>query len=168
MAERKVNETELLPCLIERLTDLEPKHNRETPSSRNFNLRQYRESILRDLEWLLNSRSFLSREEVDEDIPPAVAASVLNFGVCEFSGRVISEERRQRLVLRIREAIERFEPRIDPVSLEVDIQTASNDERLSPTTVVLILRGVLLALPVPEELVIRTELDLETGSLSVR
>jgi len=168
MAERKLNESELMPCLIERLTDLEPEKQSETPGSRNFNLRQYRESVLRDLEWLLNSRSFLSHEEMNEETPPAVLDSVLNYGVCEFSGRALSDERRQRMTQRIREAIERFEPRIDPASLEIEILGRANDPRLPPTTVVLNLRGVLMALPVPEELVIRTELDTETGTITVR
>lgn len=50
---------------------------------------------------------------------PYAASSVLNFGVGNLAGREVSGIDRHRLVKRIRQAILRFEPRINPAGLVV-------------------------------------------------
>ncbi len=50
---------------------------------------------------------------------PLTAASVVNFGVGNLAGREVSGIDRRRLVKRIRQAILRFEPRINPAGLAV-------------------------------------------------
>ncbi|MDR0867286.1 MAG: type VI secretion system baseplate subunit TssE [Planctomycetota bacterium] len=164
-AEQKVAETELLPCLLDRLTDLEPHREGEATERRVASLRQYRESILRDLQWLLGSRSLFNRADDLAAAPRAVQESVLNFGMRDLTGQTIAGRRREQLTNCLREALTRFEPRIMPDTLAVKITTHDDDERVPATSLRLDLRGTLFALPVPEELVFRTDLDLETGAI---
>ncbi len=56
---------------------------------------------------------------VRTDKYPSAASSVLNFGVGNLAGREVSGIDRHRLVKRIRQAILRFEPRINPAGLVV-------------------------------------------------
>ncbi|GHS93259.1 hypothetical protein FACS1894139_18570 [Planctomycetales bacterium] len=162
-AERKVAETELLPCLLDRLTDLEPSRVGEATERRVSSLRQYREAILRDLQWLLGSRALFNRDADRAAAPRAVQESVLNFGMRDLTGQTLSGRRREQLANCLREALTRFEPRIMPDTLAITVTTHHDDERVPATSLRLDLRGTLFALPVPEELVFRTDLDLETG-----
>jgi len=45
----------LWPALLDRLTDLEPDRKKESTQARTMSRKAYREGVLRDLQWLLNS-----------------------------------------------------------------------------------------------------------------
>jgi len=45
----------LQPCLLDRLTDDEPRKQEESRSQRVISHQKYRRGVLRDLEWLFNS-----------------------------------------------------------------------------------------------------------------
>ena len=45
----------LQPCLLDRLTDDEPKNSEESRTQRVVSLSRYKKGVLRDMEWLLNS-----------------------------------------------------------------------------------------------------------------
>ena len=51
------NEIRVRPSVLDRLIDYEPEYSREAPASRVKNLRILKQSVRRDLEWLLNTRS---------------------------------------------------------------------------------------------------------------
>jgi type VI secretion system protein ImpF len=91
--------------LIDRLTDAEP-----WPETRAASIAMYRESMKRDMEWLLNTRQPVIPEL---ESYPATAASVLNFGLPEirsFDGSAGKEQ--NALTLALEKCIRAFEPRI--------------------------------------------------------
>jgi len=51
------NEIRVRPSVLDRLIDYEPEYSREAPASRVKNLRILKQSVRRDLEWLLNTRA---------------------------------------------------------------------------------------------------------------
>ncbi len=67
----------------------------------------------------------------------------------------------------IRRAILDFEPRVMPSSLQVE--TIVTEEQMNQHNVIAVqIRGQLWAQPVPLEMLLRTEVDLETGEVEIR
>jgi len=123
-----------------------------------------RQAVLRDLAWLFNA----TRLEADTDLSraPAAQRSVINFGLPSLSGRAASSVDVTELERAIRQAILDFEPRILPGSLEVKALVVAS--LLDHHNVIGIeIRGQLWAQPVPLELLVRTEIDLETGKAEI-
>ena len=149
----------LQPCLLERLTDDEPKNPAESRTSRVVSLSRYRESVLRDLRWLLNA----NRPRLEDGVAdyPEVATSVLNYGTPDVCGLTLSEMNVTELERAVEQAIKTFEPRINRNTVRV--KAVREGEEGKPTTVSFEVRGELWAQPIPEKLFIRTQLDLETG-----
>ena len=48
----------LQPCLLDRLTDDEPGNQKESRLQRVVSPQKYRAGVLRDVEWLFNSRAY--------------------------------------------------------------------------------------------------------------
>jgi type VI secretion system protein ImpF len=98
--------------LIDRLIDGENRGG-NWPTERRAAERMYRESLRRDLEWLLNSRQ--PAIPALEDYPLA-AASVINFGLQDVQSCNTSDVKGQSsLTAILLRAIRTFEPRIkDP------------------------------------------------------
>ena len=61
------------------------------------------------------------------------------------------------------QAIEAFEPRIDPSSLVVELKEDNTSK--AKNELVIEIRGDLWARPMPEEFMIKTKIDLETGEM---
>jgi len=147
----------LQPCLLDRLTDEDPKVTEESKLQRVVSLARYKRGVLRDLEWLLNASAHFAFEgglgALLVDYPEA-RQSVVNYGTRHLCGLVgpemVSYER--ELV----EAIQVFEPRILRNTLSI---RAVKDRQI----VGLEIEGELWANPVPDHLFIKTKIDLETG-----
>jgi type VI secretion system protein ImpF len=154
----------LQPALLDRLTDEEPTKTQEAPERRVMSKSRLRQAVLRDLAWLFNATKPTS--SVDLALIPHVRQSVVNFGLPALSGRAASSLDVGELERAIRQAILDFEPRILPGSLEVT--ALSNANALDHHNVVGVqIRGQLWAQPVPLELLVRTEIDLETGKVEI-
>ena len=98
---------------------------------------------------------------------PELAASVLNYGMPSLSGQLASKLDIVQLEKMIRQAIIRFEPRILPETLVVRALEFSSV--LDTHNVIEFdIRGHLWAQPVPLEVLLRTQLDLEAGLVNVR
>src|SRR5262245_50130353 len=69
----------LKPSLLDRLSDDEPGEQREGPWQRFASVKQLRESVVRDLGWLLNCVRLSSVQDLSAH--PYAARSVLNFGL---------------------------------------------------------------------------------------
>jgi type VI secretion system protein ImpF len=134
---------------------------RGTPPS--LSAQQYRRSVLRDLSWLLNSQALPADEKVDEF--PEVASSVLNYGLPDLASRTIDGLSDYELTRMISRAIQRFEPRIVPQSLSVRVARNKGADR--PGTVEVEIEGDVWALPVPERVCFRPEIDLGLGICKV-
>jgi len=154
----------LQPALLDRLTDDEPEQRQETESLRVMSKTQLRQAVLRDLGALFNSVQPLG----DEAEPyPLLAESVLNFGLPSLSGQLASKLDVGGLENAIRQAILRFEPRILADTLQVTATEASNV--LDTHNVIEFeIRGHLWSQPVPLEILLRTQLDLEAGQIEMR
>ena len=150
------------PCLLDRLTDENPEAVKESRNERVISVKRYREGVLRDLIWLLNAKAHTDRDGLDEF--PEVARSVLNFGTRDLCGLISSSLDLGTLEQEIAEAMRRLEPRINPGSLAV---TAVSGSQKFANGIAVEIRGDLWAYPVPEQLYIRTEIDLDTGKYAV-
>jgi len=164
MAELTTQER-LQPALLDRLTDDEPDKTQEPLEHRVMSKRRLRQAVLRDLAWLFNA----SRLEASVDLSraPHVRRSVVNFGLPALSGKAATSLEIVELERSIRQAILDFEPRILPASLEV--KAIVHDNEISRHNVVGIqINGHLWAQPVPLDLLLRTEIDLETGKVEIQ
>jgi type VI secretion system protein ImpF len=154
----------LQPALLDRLTDDAPERTLEPREQRVLSKSRLRQAVLRDLAWLFNATC----AEVGTDFTDAPHArrSVINFGLPSMSGRTMSTFDATDLERAVRQAILDFEPRILPEGLEV--RAVGEPGHLEHHNVIGVeIRGHLWAQPVPLELLIRTEIDLETGQVQV-
>ena len=60
------HESRITLSILDRLLDYEPEVSQEAFGSRSRNLRQLKQAVRRDLEWLLNTREYIG------EIPPAL------------------------------------------------------------------------------------------------
>jgi type VI secretion system protein ImpF len=151
------------PCLLDRLTDDESNVQQESRERRVISLAQLRKSVLRDLSWLLNTSARADAEAINDF--PQVATSVLNFGIPDMCGLTVSSISAVDVERMVLEAIHRFEPRILRKSLTV--RAVSDHEKMAGNAVAFEISGMLWAQPLPEQLYVKTEVDLETGQCTV-
>ena len=154
----------LQPALLDRLTDDEPTARKEPIERRVMSKSRLRQAVLRDLAWLFNSTR-LETGAAFEHVP-YVRRSVVNFGLPALSGRASSSMDIAELERAIRQAVLDFEPRILPASLEVRAVKHANPHEQHNIVGVQI-HGQLWAQPVPIEMLVRTEIDLETGTVEI-
>ncbi|KWI27929.1 type VI secretion protein [Burkholderia ubonensis] len=160
----------LQPALLDRLTDTDPQRRAEPPGAQWIGAGRLRAAVLRDLAWLLNTRN---GEDgfVDWSAFAHAQASVLNYGMRPLVGKPMSGVERLAVETSIRDAIVRFEPRIAPASVEVrsvpDAPGGAAGERRH-NVLLFEIRGTLWSVPHPVEFVLRSDLDLETGAMSLQ
>ena len=154
----------LQPALLDRLTDEAPGAQREADDHRVMSKTQLRQAVLRDLGALFNAVQPLGHTA---DAYPGVAASVLNFGLPALSGQLASRLDVGVLERAIRQAVLRYEPRILADSLQV--RALESTSVLDTHNVIAFeIRGHLWSQPVPLEILLRTQMDLEAGQVEVR
>lgn len=154
----------LQPSLLDRLTDNNPDKQVESREQRVLSIRQLRQSVLRDLTWLLNTAALDSCVDLSE--LPDAERSVINYGILAFSGVHLTSTDLPKIRRKMKQAIVDFEPRIMSDSLKVEV-VASGDE-MNQHAMSFKIEGDLWAQPLPVHLFIRSELDLETGKATVR
>jgi type VI secretion system protein ImpF len=150
----------LQPALLDRLTDDEPDRREETLQNSVVSKGRLKRMVLRDLVWLLNTTSHDTDGELDDY--PEVRRSVLNYGIPVLSGKNFSGVDWRDIEHQIHEAILQFEPRILPNTLRVKA-VAPTDPLGHHNLLQFEIRGELWSIPLPVELLLRSELDLETG-----
>jgi type VI secretion system protein ImpF len=155
----------LQPALLDRLTDDDPESKVESVETRVINRNRLRELVLRDLAWLFNATA--PGAAIDFEGAPQARNSVLNYGLPALSGQSASSIDPTMLEQRVRQAILDHEPRILPESLVVEALV--NEVQLDHHNQIgLRIRGQLWAQPLPLELLLHTDIDLETGRVAVR
>jgi type VI secretion system protein ImpF len=164
MAEQSPLHERLQPALLDRLTDDEPDNKLEPREARLLSRSRLRQAVLRDLTWLFNTTCL--RADIDLAGAPFARRSVVNFGLPALSGQTTSTLDASDLARAIRQAIVEFEPRILPATLQVRTLLDSGDQNRHNVIGVEI-RGHLWAQPMPLELLVRTEIDLETGKVEI-
>jgi type VI secretion system protein ImpF len=164
----------LQPSLLDRLTDADPRSTKETIEARVLTRQQLRAAVLRDLGWLLNTTR---AEPVDAGQTDPTAAlwrrmkharhSVLNFGLPALAGESVGALDFRAIAASVRQAVTDFESRIDPKSLDVEV-TAPGGMSSHHNALRVTIRAKMWNQPVPLELLLSAQVDVETGNVSVR
>jgi type VI secretion system protein ImpF len=154
----------LQPSLLERLRDDEPEKTQEPRERRVLSMRELRKSVLRDLEWLLNTGNLAVTGQLDHC--PLAARSVLNYGIPDLSGNTAMSVTPKALEAMIRQAIFDFEPRILKDSLRVRVVVSP--DQMNRNAIGFEIEGTLWGQPMPTHMFLRSEIDFETGQVSVQ
>lgn len=153
----------LQPSLLDRLIDDEPEKNQESREQRVLSIRQLRECVRRDLSWLFNATNLATARNLAAY--PLTAHSVLNYGLPELSGHSLSNFDVARLEQQLKQIIIDFEPRILPHSIAVRLYV--DEQRMDNNALAFEIEGELWAQPVPQQLYLKTEIDLELGDVNI-
>ena len=140
--------------VFDRLLDYDPRSSREAQISTQMALRDLKQSIRRDLEWLLNTRRTVV--DVPESLTE-VNRSVAVYGLPDLTATNIDNKAEQQgLVKSVEQALATFDPRFK--NPRVFIEPAENAERELRFRI----EAILDIEPAPEPVVFDTV--LQTGS----
>jgi type VI secretion system protein ImpF len=165
MSEHQFARDRLQPALLDRLLDDAPAVQQEAPEAKAISRNRLRDIVLRDLGWLFNASCALT--DIDERRFPHARRSVLNFGMPCLSGKLVSRIELYDLEQALRQAILDFEPRILVGTLVVTGRRLA-DELAHHNVLQFEIAAELWSQPYPIELLLRTDVDLETGMVKVR
>jgi len=152
---RKETEPNVQQSLLDRLTEEPP------PRSRSDSVAKYRESVRRDVEWLLNTRRVVhpAPEELQE-----VRHSLYHYGLPDVSSLPAdSPESSLRLVRWIEEAVELFEPRLSAVRVSAVRASDESSRRFH-----FLIDAQLEMEPDPEQVVFDTYLEVASCRFAVK
>lgn len=153
------SQEDLLPSVLDRLIDLDPKNHFEAPITRAQAFRNLKASLKRDLEFLLNTRRTIV--EVPE-WAQELAYSLHNYGVPDFSSFSIhSTQDKNRLLRLLETTIAFYEPRIS--SVIVTMQPVAGGQRVLRFQI----EGLLQVEPAPERVLFDTTLEIASGQYTV-
>jgi type VI secretion system protein ImpF len=152
-------QTILRLSILDRLIDREPGASHEPVQSRYATITQIRDSVIRDLENLLNTRRCIY--DVPESLTQ-VNASVFTYGLKDFMSH---NPRSPSVRLQIRQEVERtialFEPRLRNVSVRIDGgETINRSLRFR-------ISALLVADPVTEPITFDTYMDINRGEFVI-
>lgn len=116
MAKREIERT-VQPSLLDRLTDEDPRAAADGRTSYAESLSQFKASVRRDLEWLLNTRRTPTpAPDHLEELP----RSLYNFGVPDITSlSADSPAVRMQLLHDVESTLAIFEPRLDNVRISL-------------------------------------------------
>jgi type VI secretion system protein ImpF len=147
--------------VLDRLLDNDPDVSVEAVPSRSQSVRQLKDAVRRDLEWLLNTRRIA--------VPPDESLKELHrstyvFGLPDFSAYSIGNNKdRVKLVRHLQSTVKVFEPRMANVRV-VPIE----DKTPGTRTLRFRIEGLLLMDPAPEHVSFDTVLELTSGQYEVQ
>jgi len=133
----------------------------ESVDRRVVSMRRLRESVLRDLSWLLNSMSLDTTEDLARY--PQVARSVVNYGMPNLAGRSLATLDPEQAAARIQRAIETFEPRLSKIRVSADTSGHAAERFALDFRV----EAELWGQPLPQRLLMRTRFDIDSGQVHV-
>ncbi len=143
----------LTSSLLDRLTDL--------PSAPQQRLSDLRKSVRGDLEDLLNTRW---RCTTTEEVSPLLQASLINYGLPDFSGgNLQGAQEPDKVRAAVTSAIERFEPRLQNARVKIVKNESSVDRTLR-----LQIEAVLHVEPWNERVRFNTIMEAGTGRVTVQ
>jgi type VI secretion system protein ImpF len=147
--------------LLDRLIDLDPSNSYEAPISRSQSIRLLKNSLRRDLEWLLNSRRIA--EPASEEFAQVVQ-SLYHYGLPDFAALIVQSPRDRIYLLRtLEEAITLFEPRLKNVRV-----TPVEAPGLGLRALRFQIEGLLMMDPAPEQISFDTVVQLSTGEYQIK
>ena len=153
----------LQPSLLDRLADDEPDKKIESRDQRILSLERLHDCVVRDLSWLLNADNLDSVHDLSDYVE--AASSTVNYGVPVLSGQIVGQMKRRELEENIRDSILRFEPRLLPESVQV--RAIVNEAEMQCNPLRFEIEATVWAQPVPLQLLVKAEVDVETGDFYV-
>lgn len=160
MATRNRSERTVRSSLLDRLVDEDPRAIEDPVRTRAQSVKEYRDSVLRDLEWLLNSRRMIVEP------PPQLSElrkSVFCYGppdISSMSGD--SPSVRRGLLRHVEELIRTFEPRL--MGVRVSLREDGSRELRQ---IRFVIEGLLRMDPDPERITFDTVLEISSGTFLV-
>jgi type VI secretion system protein ImpF len=174
------------PCTLDRL--LQPSQRGSDGQKDWISPRQYRDAVLRDLKWLLNSPQYPDFQKVlmrpsDEDLTtlhdrddelrtpenrrgyyfPQARTSVLNYGARSFAGLSSQGLDVLEIEREIKEVLLQYEPRLIPSTISVKMAR----ESVATGSLEFTIKAQLWFLPRPEPIQFRTRHNLDSGSCTL-
>lgn len=150
----------VLPSLLDRLTDEDPRTSVDVAVSREESVRRFRQAVQRDVEALLNTRRCIV------EIGPAdveLRRSVHEYGIPDTTGLAVGTNAGRKLLTDdIKDALQRFEPRL----MNVSVRVTDSDQVRTPR-VRFAIEATLRMDPSPEQIVFDTVLEIASGSYAV-
>jgi|GraSoiStandDraft_8_1057269.scaffolds.fasta_scaffold156110_2 type VI secretion system protein ImpF len=160
MALRTDNETRTTPSVLDRLIDDDPRSSSEAPKSRSVSIRELKQSVRRDLEWLLNTRSVYD-SFLETDLEEA-KRSVAFYGLRDITGMSVRNHNEQKkLTESLETAIRNFEPRF------LDVKVSSEPLYNSDRQLKFRIEAKLNMEPVPEPITFDTVLQVGSGEFEI-
>ncbi len=153
------NDFRVTPSVLDRLIDLDPRASTDPPKARSVQMQELKQSVRRDLEWLLNTRCHY--ENIDDKLEEA-PRSVAFYGLPDFTGIGAQIPTEQRRLLKLLEtAVKIFEPRfLDP---RIQVEPIDNTDRQLRFRI----EAKLDVDPAPEPVVFDTVLQTGSGDFAV-
>jgi type VI secretion system protein ImpF len=133
----------------------------ESSQHRIVSMRRLRECVLRDVASLLNTLNL--ETHLDLERYPHVQRSVLNYGMRSLAGLAAAAVDPVKTAAGIEEAIRRFEPRLRKVRVVPETSEGGQDSHQLSFRV----DAELWGQPVPQQLVLRTRIETDTGNAVV-
>jgi type VI secretion system protein ImpF len=146
---------------LDRLIDLDPRSSAEPVPTRSQSVRQLKDALRRDLEWLLNSRRIA--------VPPDESLKELNksvyiYGLPDFASYSLKSPQDQaKLVRHLHGTVKLFEPRLTNVRV-----VPLAEETGAARTLRFRIEGLLIMDPAPEHVSFDTVLELTSGEYEVQ
>ncbi|MEP6491157.1 MAG: type VI secretion system baseplate subunit TssE [bacterium] len=160
MVKREIERT-VQPSILDRLTDTEPRVSADPRTTYAESLREFKLSVQRDLEWLLNTRR--SPEPADDEFVE-LQSSLFNYGVPDITSLSSdSPEARMQLMQDMEEVLALFEPRL--ANVQVSIVEIEGEVRRRELRFVV--EATLRLDPTPEQVMFDTVLHFSSGQIDV-
>jgi type VI secretion system protein ImpF len=132
------------------------------PRLDRFNENALRDTVKRDLAWLLNTSNMAAG--VNLDPYPQVKTSVLNFGVNGLTGKALSVRALQQRAREIQNAIKAFEPRIGGRTLRVE----PVESTLRENSITYVIHGDITTAANAIAVAFKTDVEADTSIVTVR
>ena len=146
---------------LDRLIDNDPATSVEIVPTRSQSVRQLKDGVRRDLEWLLNTRRIAVPP--DESLKE-VNRSVYVYGLPDFTAYSLNSPKDQaKLVRHLLSTVRLFEPRLANVRV-VSLEAGASATR----TMRFRIEGLLIMDPAPEHVSFDTVLELTSGEYEVQ
>jgi len=153
------NPSRITRSVLDRLLDDEPGLAADPPSSAFKDLRELKQSVRRDLEWLLNTRQGIG------NLPPAyveTTGSLASYGLPDFTAAGVKSPAIQEYIRRtIEDAVRRHEPRL--INPAVTMESSFESERALRFRI----HAQLWVDPQPEPVTFDTTLQISSGEYDV-
>ena len=130
---------------------------------RGIGLRELYASVLRDLDWLLNSKRWFPDASLGL---PEASESILEYGVPDLSTYSWKNSRDATSIARVlEEAVRRFEPRLRPSTVKV---TPLPTEGIADFRLRFRIEAVLHVEPINEPIAFDTDVDFDSSRIYVK